>query len=484
MDGAAAEREPSPERQAELDAAYQRNLARRKPPYAQVPIRTLGEVRWILQERGWSGEEGAAQDARPDFREANFANAWLVGAHLAGADLRDATLTRTNLRGAVLNAADLSIKQPSYAGYVLTPLRRAFASRIVRAASILAVGAFLLFWLLYLMSAVFGAMHLGSPISFVTAESLAVAARAVLLLFCVLLVLLSVYVLTFLWLDREAAPVAPASTSQHASAAAAQTSGPDLTDASLELSNLRYRYLASSSLRSARLIDANLSAVRAYAADFTGATVRGVDLSGADLTNAHLDSVTVLRDVIIDSTSRLNAITWNDVPLSKSPTAKTALDRIAYLHDASRVYRHVALALRTQGLSRQASAYRLRELRAERQAALLELRGPYWIGSAILDAVAGYGERPGRIFATYLIVVSGFAAGYLTVTNQMATVTTHLHWYEAVVLSVSSFHGRGFFPTTITLGDPVAILAAVEAIVGLFLELILIATFSRRLLGN
>ncbi|MGO8949314.1 MAG: hypothetical protein ACLQUY_17020 [Ktedonobacterales bacterium] len=59
-----------------------------------------------------------------------------------------------------------------------------------------------------------------------------------------------------------------------------------------------------------------------------------------------------------------------------------------------------------------------------------------------------------------------------------------MQWYEALVLSLSSFHGRGFFPSQIGLGDPLAMIAAVEAVTGLFIELILIATFSNRFLNK
>jgi len=44
--------------------------------------------------------------------------------------------------------------------------------------------------------------------------------------------------------------------------------------------------------------------------------------------------------------------------------------------------------------------------------------------------------------------------------------------------------GRGFFPGSLPLGDWVARIAAGEAVIGLFIELILIATFSKRFLGN
>lgn len=82
------------------------------------------------------------------------------------------------------------------------------------------------------------------------------------------------------------------------------------------------------------------------------------------------------------------------------------------------------------------------------------------------------------------------AAAYWAVTNipwlehALGAHSTSLQWYEALVPSLSSFHGRGFFPASLSLGDPIAIIAAAEAVMGLFIELMLIATFSRRFLGN
>src|SRR5690348_8682548 len=49
--------EPSPERQAELRAAYGANVAAGKAPYENVDIRTLRELSWVMRERGWSGDE-------------------------------------------------------------------------------------------------------------------------------------------------------------------------------------------------------------------------------------------------------------------------------------------------------------------------------------------------------------------------------------------------------------------------------------------
>jgi hypothetical protein len=126
----------------------------------------------------------------------------------------------------------------------------------------------------------------------------------------------------------------------------------------------------------------------------------------------------------------------------------------------------------------------------ERKARFLEFSLLGWAFSWLLNLVAGYGERPVRSFVAYLLVLIGFAGAYLAATNGLlvfgtgATLVQPLHWYEALVLSVSAFHGRGFFQPVQSLGDPVAILAAVEAVIGLFIEITFIATFTQRFFGG
>jgi hypothetical protein len=131
--------EPSPERQAELRAAYAANSAAERPPYADVRLVSRGELVWVLSERAWSGEYDAytvkyvlkprGQPHTPadlrrvnlghvalgevylrmaDLTGANLVFADLSGAHLADARLQDADMGRVNLRGAELNYADLS----------------------------------------------------------------------------------------------------------------------------------------------------------------------------------------------------------------------------------------------------------------------------------------------------------------------------------------------------------------------------------------
>jgi hypothetical protein len=44
-------------------------------------------------------------------------------------------------------------------------------------------------------------------------------------------------------------------------------------------------------------------------------------------------------------------------------------------------------------------------------------------------------------------------------------------------------HGRGFFPGGLSLDDPVTVLAALEAVIGLLIQISFIATFTQRYFG-
>jgi hypothetical protein len=100
-----------------------------------------------------------------------------------------------------------------------------------------------------------------------------------------------------------------------------------------------------------------------------------------------------------------------------------------------------------------------------------------WLGSWLLDAVSGHGYKPMRSVLAYIAIIGLFSSAYL-LNAQFAA--PHLTWDEALVLSVSSFHGRGFFTSGISLGDTLARLAAAEAIIGLLIEITFIATFTQR----
>jgi hypothetical protein len=98
-----------------------------------------------------------------------------------------------------------------------------------------------------------------------------------------------------------------------------------------------------------------------------------------------------------------------------------------------------------------------------------------------LDLLAGYGYKPWRSFFAYLIVITAFATAYFIIGY---TVGPTISPVGSFVYSMTSFHGRGFFPGSIALDDPLTILAAIEAFAGLLIEVTFIATLTQRLFGN
>lgn len=104
-----------------------------------------------------------------------------------------------------------------------------------------------------------------------------------------------------------------------------------------------------------------------------------------------------------------------------------------------------------------------------------------WLFSGFLDGLAGYGYKPARAVGWYLAVIALFTGIYYLLG---ATVGPHLSPYEAVVVSLTAFHGCGFFATTFQPSDPQAGVAALEAVIGLLIEISFIATFTQRFFGS
>ncbi len=80
----------------------------------------------------------------------------------------------------------------------------------------------------------------------------------------------------------------------------------------------------------------------------------------------------------------------------------------------------------------------------------------------------------------YLLMICGFATAF--------SLFGHLPpLLDALVFSLTSFHGRGFFPglgSETTLHSPLVVLAAVEAVIELFIEISFIATFTQEYAGK
>src|SRR5262249_53163715 len=126
-------------------------------------------------------------------------------------------------------------------------------------------------------------------------------------------------------------------------------------------------------------------------------------------------------------------------------------ERLQLFHAAVRASRQLATAMRDQGMNEEADQFAYRAQVLQRQVFRLQRKQGRALLWGFLDAVAGHGYRPRRSLAAYGIVLTVFtflfllaAAGWLTFGLPPTEYKT-LPWYEALVLSVASFHGRGFF---------------------------------------
>lgn len=284
---------------------------------------------------------------------------------------------------------------------------------------------------------------------------------------------------------------------RRANASGAKLRRATLVGASLERTTLTRTYLNRCNLADATLHEADLTSADLEAATLVGADLSDAVIRGARLHGVRMDTATQLTGVVLDDKTQLGDVVWNGAPLtrvdwSRAPRLGDELalratdergERARRAHDAARAYRDLALALHAQGLALDASRYRLREQQLHRLALRLERRYGAWLFSWLLNVVAGHGERPERTVVAYLTVILSFATMYFGVAR-IERFGAGFGFMDALIFSVTSFHGRGFFPGTLPpLTHPLAAIAAAEAIVGLFIELVFIASFTRRFLG-
>jgi len=291
----------------------------------------------------------------------------------------------------------------------------------------------------------------------------------------------------------------------------ANLKGALLGAACLERANLNRAQLTKAHLNSAHLEGANLTGAHLEEADLSmahleGADFRGANLNGASLENTTLATIKHVGPRIADiqwGTVNLAVIEWEQIKMlgdeyeaqqkGQGSNAKSKDTKLSEYKSAVRANRQLAVLLEAQGLNEEASRFAYRANMLQRKVLWFQMMQPEaslrqrvrkfrtWVFSHFLNLLAGYGYRPGRSGLAYLLVVFGFMGIYLIISHFAAP---HLSWDESLVLSLSSFHGRGFFPQTITLSDPYARAAVAEAILGLLVEVSLIATFTQRFFGK
>lgn len=271
-------------------------------------------------------------------------------------------------------------------------------------------------------------------------------------------------------------------------------SGAYLQKADLSMTHLEGAYLNEAHLEDTFLYRAHLERTFLYKAHLEGARLSRTHIKEVQLKKAVESGEQHIGPSLADAqwgNVNLAVVQWSQVEMlgdeyearqtTRNGRRKNSATRLEEYEAAVRANRQLAVALRAQGLDEEAArfAYRgqlLQRIVLRRQGKFLQ-----YLFSLLLDLLAGYGYRPGRSIMAYLVVIFSFMGLYLLSAHGAAA---HLSWDEALVLSVSSFHGRGFFLQNVALGDAFARLAAAEAVLGLVIEVSFIATFTQRFLGR
>src|SRR6266567_4816588 len=270
-------------------------------------------------------------------------------------------------------------------------------------------------------------------------------------------------------------------------------SGAYLQEADLSRAHLEGAYLGEAHLEDASLYRAHLERAFLYKAHLEGARLSRTHVEVAKRKKAESGEQLIGPSLADAQWSNVNlaVVQWSQVDMlgdeykarqaTQTGERKNNMIRLEEYEAAVRANRQLAVALRAQGLDEEAARFGYRAQLLQRIVLRRQGKIGQYLFSLLLDLLAGYGYRPGRSLMAYLVVIFGFAGLYLLNAHGAAA---HLSWDEALVLSVSSFHGRGFFLQNVALGDALVRLAAAEAVLGLLIEVSFIATFTQRFFGR
>jgi uncharacterized protein YjbI with pentapeptide repeats len=269
----------------------------------------------------------------------------------------------------------------------------------------------------------------------------------------------------------------------------AHLEGVYLNNAYMEKANCAWAYLEAANLANAHLEHAYL-----HEAHLEKALLRGAHLERCDLSGAYFDAASGLNSIYLSSEkfgiislvdvswggANLSVVNWASVKMLGNELKAKKSNRLEDYQTAVRANRQLAVVLRDQGLNEEADRFAYRAQLLQRKVWSLQRKPLKYLFSWFLYLLAGYGYRPIRSVIWYLIIIFGFAAAYFAF-GHLPPVP------DAFVFSLTSFHGRGFFPglgNETSLHNPLVVLAAIEAVVGLFIEISFIATFTQRFFGR
>jgi uncharacterized protein YjbI with pentapeptide repeats len=279
----------------------------------------------------------------------------------------------------------------------------------------------------------------------------------------------------------------------------------------LEGANLSFVHLEGANLASAHLELGNCSQshlVRAdlHTAHLEGTLFFGTHLAGASLRGAFLDAATILSNVVLVNeefgSAFLSDVRWGDTNLSLSNwtcikilgdeyeahqpmtwygLVKNKSDWLRGYQRAVRANRQLALVLQREGLNEEAVHFAYRAQILQRKLLWKQRSFWKWLGSAMLALLAGYGYRIWRIFVAYLLIVLICAGAYFVLGIYYEP---HLSLLEAVLTSVTAFHGRVFSEPFLQTGEPQLWVTAFEAVAGLVIEGVFIAMLTQKFFGK
>nr|MBA3823777.1 pentapeptide repeat-containing protein [Ktedonobacterales bacterium] len=291
---------------------------------------------------------------------------------------------------------------------------------------------------------------------------------------------------------------------ERANFALSQLTGANFTKAWLFDASFRQAHLEDASFTEAQMESANLYQAQCrnasfYIAHLEGAYLGQANFAQATIRRAFVDAATSWNDAIVwdeqHVTASLADVRWNGANLAtidwsqvrmigdereahqrtdRDGKPKTRQKWLDNYRRAVRANRQLAVALRSQGMNEEADMFAYRAQACQRKLARRQGRWGAYLGSAFLDFLAGYGYRPLRTLFVYLVVLIGYAGAFYSQSNGAISPLA------AMIFSITSFHGRGFFPGGLALDDGITVVAATEAIVGLVIEVSFIATFTQR----
>ena len=268
-----------------------------------------------------------------------------------------------------------------------------------------------------------------------------------------------------------------------------------LENTTLTAAVLKETYLAKARLTCSDLFRVHLEGASLRKAHLEGASLRIAHLEGAELEDVILGDEQYIGPLLADinwSNVNITVVEWSQIRIlgdenrarqkkTEQGKLKSKAERQEEFIKAVRTNRQLAVVLQEQGLNEDSARFAYRAEKLQRVVLRHQRKFASYLFSGFLDLLAGYGYKPWRSFLAYLIVITTFATTYFFIGRTVGPVLSPL---GSFVFSMTSFHGRGFFPGGIGLDDPLTVLAALEAFVGLLIEVTFIATLTQRLFGR